>query len=342
MPASLRGDSFLRAEVFPAIITCNADTCLCLILWATFSTNDKVAYNITPNICCYVLPAGFFSVAIDASETGHKCSESHGTEKLAEKNILFFPYWKGCVICFVKRSVMLRCCRCPEVVQPSMFFLPLIITLGIKEGNCLVYYISFNSSNSSSLKVWGSNGHLMAVKHVSCLYLVGREREWCTSLDLFQPQSTAILRSAVQNDLMLRNWWVSRIIAEPPWQHFLHGDNAALLLFPPSLPLHGNNSQRARNVFVPFSSGWRCRCISSPSEITVVLNVINWIFTAATVKSFIVPPVTSFSPKQPSGMLQIVQRKLFFSGVNGCVNNVSQAGCYRDSSVRGTQSRSLL
>lgn len=108
-----------------------------------------------------------------------------------------------------------------------MFFLPLIITLEIKEGNCLVYYISFNSSNSCYWKCGGSNGHLMVVKHVSCLYLVGREREWCTSLDLFQPQSAVILRSAVQNDLMLRNWRVSRVIAEPPWQHFLHGDNAA-------------------------------------------------------------------------------------------------------------------
>lgn len=142
-----------------------------------------------------------------------------------------------------------------------MFFLSSIISLEKKGENCLVFHISFNSLNSCFWK--GSNRHLRAVKHVSCLYLVGRERKWCTSLDLFQPQSAVILRSAVQNDLMLRNWRVSRVIAEPPWQHFLHGDNAA-----PPLPLHRNNSQRARNMFLPSSSGSKCRCISSPSEIT--------------------------------------------------------------------------
>lgn len=61
-----------------------------------------------------------------------------------------------------------------------------------------------------------------------------------------------------------------------------------------------------------------------------------------TVKSFVVPPVTSFSPKEPSGMLEIAWRKKFFSGVNGRVNNGSQAGCYRDSSVWGAHGRRVL
>lgn len=45
------------------------------------------------------------------------------------------------------------------------------------------------------------------------------------------------------------------------------------------------------------------------NHINVVLNAINWLFTAAAVKRFIVSPVTSFSPKEPSGMLQIAERK---------------------------------
>lgn len=47
-PASCRGDSYSHAEVFPTIITCNTDTCLCLILPDGFSTNDKVVRNILP------------------------------------------------------------------------------------------------------------------------------------------------------------------------------------------------------------------------------------------------------------------------------------------------------
>lgn len=37
-------------------------------------------------------------------------------------------------------------------------------------------------------------------------------------------RSTVILRSAVQNDLMLRNRRVSRVRAEMLWRHFLHAD----------------------------------------------------------------------------------------------------------------------
>lgn len=36
---------------FSTIITCNSDTCLCLILPDSLSTNDKVECNILPNIC---------------------------------------------------------------------------------------------------------------------------------------------------------------------------------------------------------------------------------------------------------------------------------------------------
>lgn len=56
----------------------------------------------------------------------------------------------------------------------------------------------------------------MAVKCVSCLYFVGGVGGVRRSFGSVRPRSTVILRSAVQNDLMLRNWRVSRVIAEPP------------------------------------------------------------------------------------------------------------------------------
>lgn len=54
------------------------------------------------------------------------------------------------------------------------------------------------------------------------LFYVEEKSLWmCSEL---AEHSTVILRSAVQNDLMLRNRQVSRVRAEMLWQHFLHAD----------------------------------------------------------------------------------------------------------------------
>lgn len=45
-PASCRADSW--PEVFQTVITCKSDTCLCLILPASLSTNDKVGTSQHP------------------------------------------------------------------------------------------------------------------------------------------------------------------------------------------------------------------------------------------------------------------------------------------------------
>lgn len=133
-------------------------------------------------------------------------------------------------------------------------------------------------------------------------------------LDLFRPQSAMILRSAVQNDLMLRNRQVSRVRAEPPWRHFLHSDNAALL----SLPFTSSAGEQQRGVWtvsVPIYSGpQRCRLC----PLAELDSVIRWRwsqlrlivpFTVVMIQSCMANPSIFFNPKQTCELLKIANRK---------------------------------
>lgn len=149
-------------------------------------------------------------------------------------------------------------------------------------------------------------------------------------LDLFRPQSAMILRSAVQNDLMLRNRRVSRVRAELPWRHFLHSDNAALL----SLPFTSSAGGQQRGVWtssVPFSLLVLPLVFSQnhSNRGKTVSPQINWTFTVV-IQSSTADPSTFCNPTQTSELLEIAIRKYSFfldvKCINGCLNNPSPPG----------------
>lgn len=71
------------------------------------------------------------------------------------------------------------------------------------------------------MRVCAERGCGQWCSHYLLFYVEEKSLWMCSEL---AEHSTVILRSAVQNDLMLRNRQVSRVRAEMLWRHFLHAD----------------------------------------------------------------------------------------------------------------------
>lgn len=95
--------------------------------------------------------------------------------------------------------------------------------------------------------VWADGGVDCSVVTICC-YTEEKLLWMCSGL---AERSTVILRSAVQNDLMLRNRRVSRVRAEMLWRHFLHADKD----LPSFRSFPGKQSERVPPA--PYPPHWR-------------------------------------------------------------------------------------
>lgn len=135
-------------KFFQTIITCNSDTCLCLILPDNLSANDKVEHNILPNICYDNIFLPYYWMVL-FKVLGEKTRSAGSADLLRSCENSFFSFHN---ICF---STNIRSARgvqdFPNTVKPSLYFLSFIyVTLEIvREETCdLFFCFVLNSSNS--------------------------------------------------------------------------------------------------------------------------------------------------------------------------------------------------